>query len=97
MSEKWNIGLPGGPAGPFYSIVSSSGRIIALQIPDRQTAEEIVSLRARAERAEAALKDIVEQSKFWGEMKKIDGLDFTPPQHQVLANIARKALKVGEG
>jgi hypothetical protein len=42
--KKWNIGLPGGPAGPFYSIVSQDGMIIAMQIPDKATAELIASI-----------------------------------------------------
>lgn len=42
--EKRNIGLPGGPSGPFYSVVTSSGRIIAMQIPDKQEAELIVQI-----------------------------------------------------
>lgn len=41
---KWNIGEPGGPSGPFYSIVSDTGRIIALQISDREMAEKISKL-----------------------------------------------------
>lgn len=52
MSEKWIIGKPGGPAGPFYSIINQAGRIIALQVPDKMTAEEIVKTKARLEAAE---------------------------------------------
>ena len=36
--EKWIVGEPGGPSGPFYSVVSESGRVIALQIPDEKIA-----------------------------------------------------------
>jgi hypothetical protein len=46
MTEQWIIANPGGPAGPFWGIVSSSGRVVAMQIPDEATAKEIVGLRA---------------------------------------------------
>lgn len=46
---KWNIGEPGGPNGPFYSIVSETGRIVALQIPDKATAQMIVGLLSEKE------------------------------------------------
>lgn len=39
--EKWIVGQPGGPAGPFWSIVSSTGRVIAMQIPDEKDAQLI--------------------------------------------------------
>jgi len=42
MTGHWNLGLPGGPAGPFYSIVSDTGFVVALQIPDRETAQQII-------------------------------------------------------
>lgn len=38
---KWTVGQPGGPNGPFYSIVTEKGGIVALQIPDKETAELI--------------------------------------------------------
>lgn len=28
----WNLGRPGGPAGPFWSIVNQQGNVVALQI-----------------------------------------------------------------
>lgn len=37
--DKWLISEPGGPAGPFWGIVTQSGRVIALQIVERQHAE----------------------------------------------------------
>lgn len=40
--DKWNIGLPR-DAEPFYSIVSSSGKVIAMRIPDQKTAIQICS------------------------------------------------------
>ncbi len=38
--DKWLISEPGGPAGPLWGIVTQSGRVIALQIVERQHAEE---------------------------------------------------------
>ncbi|HUV64036.1 MAG TPA: hypothetical protein VMW24_09065 [Sedimentisphaerales bacterium] len=35
----WTIGEPGGPSGPFYSVVRQDGRVIAMQITDRKYAE----------------------------------------------------------
>ena len=40
----WNIGEPGGPSGPFYSVIKPTGQSIALQIPDREMAERIAML-----------------------------------------------------
>ena len=42
--EKWIVGQPGGPAGLFYSVVSQSGRVIAMQIPDEGMARLIAQL-----------------------------------------------------
>lgn len=36
------IGQPGGPSGPFYSIVNQQGRVIAMQIPSEEDARAIV-------------------------------------------------------
>lgn len=35
----WLIGQPGGPSGPFYSLVNPQGRVVAMQIPNRDDAE----------------------------------------------------------
>jgi hypothetical protein len=43
-AEQWNVGEPMGPAGPFFSVVSSTGRVIALQVPSRELAERIATL-----------------------------------------------------
>jgi hypothetical protein len=40
----WIVGKPGGPSGPFYSIVSDTGEVIAMQIPSKKHAERIVQL-----------------------------------------------------
>ncbi len=37
--EKWILSPPGGPAGPFWGIVTQSGRLIALQIVEKTHAE----------------------------------------------------------
>lgn len=42
--KAWNVGEPGGPAGPFYSVVTPEGHIIALQVPERDMAEKIASI-----------------------------------------------------
>mgnify|MGYP006992583999 CR=1 FL=1 len=41
---KWNIGEPAGNSRPFYSVIRSDGRIIALQIPDKDVASDIAYL-----------------------------------------------------
>jgi len=43
MGEKWIIGEPGGPAGPFYSVVTQQGGVIAMQILERGSAEQIAA------------------------------------------------------
>lgn len=42
--EIWMVGEKGGMNGPFYSVVSSTGRVIAMQIPDKEIAEMIASI-----------------------------------------------------
>lgn len=37
--DKWILSPPGGPAGPFWGIVTQSGKVIALQIVEREHAE----------------------------------------------------------
>jgi hypothetical protein len=63
MSNKWNIGEPGGPSGPFYSIVSEKGRVIALMIPSRKEAEEIVEYHNDTVEWERADKAEIEATK----------------------------------
>lgn len=36
--DKWILSPPGGPAGPFWGIVTQSGKVIALQIDNRVNA-----------------------------------------------------------
>ncbi len=42
--NKRIVGEPGGPSGQFYSVIESSGRVVALQIPERADALEIAQL-----------------------------------------------------
>lgn len=35
----YRIALPGGPAGPFYGLVNPAGRVVAMQIPNKDDAE----------------------------------------------------------
>jgi len=42
--DKWLISEPGGPPGPFWGIVTQSGRVIALQIVQRQNAEILLTI-----------------------------------------------------
>jgi len=37
--DKWILSPPGGPAGIFWGIVTQSGKVIALQIVEREHAE----------------------------------------------------------
>jgi hypothetical protein len=30
----WHLGRPGGPSGPFWSLVNPAGRVVAMQIPN---------------------------------------------------------------
>jgi hypothetical protein len=41
-NDKWIIGKPGGPSGPFWSVVSRSGEVIAMQITEDKWAELLV-------------------------------------------------------
>lgn len=40
----WIVSKPGGPSGPFYSVVSDTGEVIAMQIPSKANAERIAKL-----------------------------------------------------
>ena len=42
--EKWIVGDKGGPAGPFYSVVDQYGRVIAMQILERDKAMLIAQI-----------------------------------------------------
>lgn len=44
MGSKWIVGEPGGPGGPFYSVVSQQGHMIAMMVPDQGMAHLIAQL-----------------------------------------------------
>jgi hypothetical protein len=44
MKEKWIVGQPGGPSGPFYSIVSSTGQVIAMRVITEKLAKRIAQI-----------------------------------------------------
>jgi hypothetical protein len=46
VKDEWIVVQPGGPSGPFYSIVASSGQVIALQVPDGKNAGQIARIPA---------------------------------------------------
>jgi len=39
----WNIGLPGGPSGRFWSLVNSEGNVVAMQITSEANARLIAA------------------------------------------------------
>lgn len=69
MTEKsWNIGGPGGPAGPFYSVVKPDGQIVAMQILTQEMAELIASipqLQAEVERLKSELSQAAGLAAGW--------------------------------
>ena len=52
----WNIGEPGGPSGPFYSLVAVNGNVIAMQIAERRYAE-LFAAAPDAQAENAKLRD----------------------------------------
>ena len=73
MTDKWIVGEPGGPAGPFWSIVTSSGRAVVLQIP---TEEDARALAAFGNATEGDF-DTVRQAAW--RLLEIFERDFTSP------------------
>lgn len=62
---NYNVGEPGGPSGPFWSIVREDGMVFALQIPSEKIARRIAGALesadsgcARCEALEAVLRDV---------------------------------------
>lgn len=51
----WHIGQPGGPGGPFYSLVNPQGRVVAMQIPSKDDAEFMAGADAEIDRLTTAL------------------------------------------
>ena len=56
MGEKWIIGEPGGPSGPFYSVVTQSGFLIAKQIPGLAEASQIAAIPELLEKVRVAVQ-----------------------------------------
>ena len=94
MTEKWNIGLPGGPSGPFYSIVSSTGRVIALQIPDREIADRICQL-PELETENARLININARGAT-NAVHRIDDLEHALARLEAAASAYLRWLRTGE-
>lgn len=40
----WIVGKPNGPSGPFYSVVSDRGEVVAMQIPSQAHVERIAKI-----------------------------------------------------
>ena len=73
-NEKRTIGLPGGPSGPFYSVVTSTGRVVAMQIIEREDAKLIAAI--------PYLLKLYEQKKYGpyvGLTKTVTAPEFTLP------------------
>jgi hypothetical protein len=58
MTEQWIVDPPGGPNGPFYSVVASSGRVVALRIPDGKIAAQISNIPAWLEQDQRIVNDL---------------------------------------
>jgi hypothetical protein len=89
---KWNVGLPGGPAGPFFSVVKPNGNIVAMQIVDRETADMIAAIPAY----QAALLRIA--SYVAPDQIEVDfdetGLTFTEYIEMAYDNIRQEAISL---
>lgn len=66
----WMIGEPGGPSGPFYSVINGQGRVIAAMVANRADAELIVAAQDVADKVfrvldqlEAAAQESVERHR----------------------------------
>ncbi len=57
-TDKYMLSPPGGPAGPFWGVVSQKGRVVALQIIDRPFANLIVSVLNALNGDEATMQAI---------------------------------------
>lgn len=75
---KFIIGQPGGPSGPFYSVVAQNGELVAMQIVSKYWAEvirrsgEAISGDAKfQEQARRRLYAIIERD-YPNEYKPID-------------------------
>ncbi|HXI16214.1 MAG TPA: hypothetical protein VNM48_07570 [Chloroflexota bacterium] len=86
----WNLGLPGGPAGPFWSLVNQDGEVVAMQI----TTEANARLIAAAPDLLAALKALIALK----DLKDAEGKTPAYESHQPQAWVAsRAAIRQAEG
>jgi hypothetical protein len=73
------IGKPGGPSGPFYSLVNAQGRVVAMQVPNRADAYLIAAapdLLKCCKGADALISYMCEQG-ICPEVRIGDGEDMT--------------------
>lgn len=54
----WMIGEPGGPSGPFYSVINSQGRVVAAMVANRADAELMVAAQDMADKVFRVLDDL---------------------------------------
>jgi len=75
--KKWNVGLPGGPAGPFYSVISQDGMIVANQIPKKEIADLIAAIPELLKSTADPTEQILELEEAAGSI-----LFTNPPAHR---------------
>jgi hypothetical protein len=61
MNENWIVGEPGGPAGPFWGVVTSRGRSIALQVATKRDAKIIAIVGSAIEGDFDTVRQVSEQ------------------------------------
>lgn len=44
MAKEYIIGQPGGPSGPFWSVIGSDGEVVAMQIMSEEYARRIADM-----------------------------------------------------
>lgn len=68
MTEtRYVLSPPGGSAGPFWGVVSQSGQVIALQVLERQHANQLVILRNISVGDTETLKQVQVQSQAYAK------------------------------
>lgn len=94
----WLMGEPGGPSGPFYSIVNRQGNVVAMQVANEADAHLIISVLDLLLVAEHTLL-------IWEELERsIDTFDFTfadgtsrPLQVSAVTEMLRAAIAKANG
>jgi len=90
----WNIGLPGGPAGPFWSLVNPQGMVVAMQI----TSEANARLIAAAPRLLEACKGLLDYVEILIKERREIGLPDDHPDFEWPSVIeAKSAIAAAEG